>query len=200
MFNIDRREVDKEVVERYIEMLEQDLTVPAERIGTIVELLQDGSKLAMEEAKRMCEEELDRIADAGLCSMGKYMPTADNLIQNALVELAKDGDRVVCIKDLMENMAEHTAKDAQDPFIVGMYVGRILTTIEFNAMQMAAMAEAQQMIGSMGLGNIAEMGMELMKGKMPDISGLCKTSKADGLLDRLKNLGQGEGKVDPDDN
>jgi hypothetical protein len=182
MFNIDKSEVNKEVVERYIEMLEQDLTVPAERIGTIVELLQDGSKLAMEEAKRMCEEELDRIADGGLCSMGKYMPQADELIQNALVELAKDGDRVVCIKDLMENMTEHTAKDAQPPFVVGMYVGRILTTIEFNAAQVAAMAQAQQMIGSMGLGNIAEMGMELLKGKMPD-----PRSLLDKLRDKTEN-------------
>jgi hypothetical protein len=199
MFEINRVAVDKNLLMRYIALLESDVTVPSEKIATIEAMLEEGSELAMDEAKRLCEEELTRIEESGLCPMGKYTMIADALIQSAVHAIGTDGAKVTNAKAVMEHIAEGTPKEIQEPMIAGMFVGRALAEIEFNAMQMAAMAQAQQMIGSMGLGNIAEMGMELMKGKMPDISCLCKTPKADGLLDRLKNLGQGEGKVDPDD-
>lgn len=184
MFNLDKSEMIESSVSRYLAILETDVTVTKEKIAEINALVEDGSELAMSEAKRLCEEELSRIEESGLCPMGKYSVYAWEMVDaaNERIMSRGQGQTMTNSKALMEEIASQIPSPVGHMFVLGMFVGRIIADFEFRAMQMAAMKQAQDMLGGMGLGGVLGALGGAVGGAVPSPK---------SLLDRLKHMGEG---------
>jgi hypothetical protein len=173
VFNVNRDELIANAITRHLAILETSVTVPVEKIDEINALVENGSEIAMSEAKRLCEEELGRIEESGLCPMGKYDVYAGKMVQAAVTRIASRGKVATNTKTLMEEMASQVPQGDVHMFVLGMFVGRIVAEAEFSAMQMAAMKQAQEMLGGMGLGGV----LSALGGSVPNPK---------SLLDRLR--------------
>jgi hypothetical protein len=178
----------REMGVRYmVEILSSDVTVSAEKLQQIEDLIDSNTEVGLDEAERICNEEMNRISSTGLCNSIRYVPIATKLIQSSITAFGLAGHEDLSAKDVMEGVAKTIPSEQQECFILGMFTGRQITKFEFQAAQTEAMERAQAMLAGMGMSGVVE---KMMGGGGAGASG---KSLMEHLADQLSGAEKDDG-------